>query len=138
MEHITQQCMEFVTPFFDFLILILHGISILILLWGILIVVLDFIASERKIHDRFHLAQQNTFIKNCFGSYVLLSLEILIAADIIESIINPTFMDIARLASVVVIRTLISYFLNLEIKESMNVDYLSKAQSTVSQEEISK
>lgn len=38
-------------------------------------------------------------------------------ADIIETIINPTFQDIIKLGLIVVIRTMISYFLNKEISE---------------------
>ena len=49
------------------------------------------------------------------GGYILLSLEILISAGIIESIIKPTLQDIFQLAALVVIRTIISYFLNKEI-----------------------
>ncbi len=64
-------------------------------------------------------ARENNFIRNFLGSYVLLGLEILIAADIIETIIHPTFADIVRLAVVVVIRTVISYFLNMEIEKAL-------------------
>lgn len=49
------------------------------------------------------------------GGYILLSLEILVSAGIIESIIKPTLQDIFQLAALVVIRTIISYFLNKEI-----------------------
>ncbi|MEA5004091.1 MAG: DUF1622 domain-containing protein, partial [Christensenella sp.] len=53
--------------------------------------------------------------KNGLSGYVLLSLEILIVADIIETIVKPTLEDIVRLAAIVAIRTVISYFLNKEI-----------------------
>ena len=56
-------------------------------------------------------------IKNDLGAYVLFSLEVLIAADIVESIIKPTFEDIGKLAALVVIRTVISYFLGKEIDQ---------------------
>ena len=42
----------------------------------------------------------------------------LIVADIIDSIAKPTFEDILRLAAIVAIRTVISYFLNKEIRDS--------------------
>ncbi|MBK4757383.1 membrane protein [Enterococcus faecium] len=42
-------------------------------------------------------------------------MEILVSAGIIESIIKPTLQDIFQLAALVVIRTIISYFLNKEI-----------------------
>ena len=79
----------------------------------------DFIKSERQNQSRFTLTKMNTFIKNFLGSYILLSLEILIVADIIESIVKPTFQDILKLATLVIIRTVISYFLHKEIEDTM-------------------
>ena len=58
---------------------------------------------------------ENNAIKKMLGGYILLSLEILVSAGIIESIIKPTLQDIFQLAALVVIRTIISYFLNKEI-----------------------
>jgi len=42
----------------------------------------------------------------------------MIAADIIGTITHPTIKDIAVLASIVVIRTIISYFLDREMANS--------------------
>lgn len=50
------------------------------------------------------------------GSNVLLGLEILIVADILKTIINPSLTDIVVLGSIVIIRTVISVFLNKEIE----------------------
>ncbi|RVU54142.1 DUF1622 domain-containing protein [Anaerosphaera multitolerans] len=63
-------------------------------------------------------AEQVKTVKNRLGGIVLLGLEILIIADIVETIINPTFDEIALLAAIVAIRTAISYFLNKEIQET--------------------
>lgn len=93
--------------------------SIIVLVWGVCLAGKDFIKSERQNQSRFTLTKMNTFIKNFLGSYILLSLEILIAADIIESIVKPTFQDILKLATLVVIRTVISYFLHKEIEDTM-------------------
>ncbi|WP_164814037.1 DUF1622 domain-containing protein, partial [Clostridium perfringens] len=71
---------------------------------------------EKK--DRIEAVRKITRVKSCLGTYILLGLEILICADIIESILNPTFHDIIVLASIVVIRTVISYFLNKEIESN--------------------
>ena len=50
------------------------------------------------------------------GRYLLLGLEFLIAADIIDSIIHRDMESLAELAIIVVIRTVISYFLEKEIE----------------------
>ena len=42
----------------------------------------------------------------------------MIAADIIETITHPTLQDVALLGGIVVIRTVISYFLDRELAHS--------------------
>ncbi|MGX7351462.1 hypothetical protein RU97_GL000878 [Enterococcus canis] len=122
MHDLAHSLMETLTPFFDLFILALNILSIVILLWGVLIAGWDFIVNECKNRNRIEAARHNNLIKNYLGSYVLLSLEVLIAADIIESIINPTFQDIMKLALLVVIRTVISYFLHREIEDALGND----------------
>ncbi|WVT91733.1 DUF1622 domain-containing protein [Enterococcus durans] len=60
---------------------------------------------------------RNAEIRKLLASYILLSLEVLVVADIIESVIKPTWTDILKLALIILICTIISYFLNLEIEE---------------------
>lgn len=51
------------------------------------------------------------------GHALMLGLEILILADVIETItVTPTFQSLAFLASIVVIRTAVSWTLTLEIE----------------------
>ena len=52
-----------------------------------------------------------------FGSYLLLGLEFLIASDILKTVVDPTLDELAILGGVVVVRTVLSVFLNKEIKE---------------------
>ena len=59
------------------------------------------------------------------GHYLVLALEFLVAKDILESIVNPTAQWLITLWAIVVIRTVLSYFLNKEIaevKEEMKAD----------------
>lgn len=114
------QIMELLMPVFDIIVVGLNFLSIIVLIWGVAISGYDFIRSELLHVNHVRAARHNNFIRNFLGSYILLSLEILIAADIIESIINPTTEDILRLAAVVVIRTVISYFLHREIQDALD------------------
>lgn len=100
----------------EYLTYILDAISILIIVWGVLLAFRDFLRSELHNKDRNNTVQRNNIIKNHLGSYILFGLEVLIAADIIESILNPSVQDLIVLASIVVIRTVISYFLAKEIE----------------------
>lgn len=57
--------------------------------------------------------------------YLVLSLEFLVAKDILESIVNPSSQWLITLWAIVVIRTVLSYFMNKEIaevKEEMKAD----------------
>jgi uncharacterized membrane protein len=51
------------------------------------------------------------------GQYLALGLEFLLGKDILESIINPTWEGLGMLGSIVVIRTVITFFLERELKE---------------------
>ncbi|MGM9904290.1 MAG: DUF1622 domain-containing protein [Enterococcus sp.] len=107
---------EVLSPYLKWLVLTLDVFAIAILLWGVGLSIKDFFKDSvnhaRKQNERIH---QNNGIKKMLGGYILLSLEVLISAGIIESIIKPTLQDIFQLAALVVIRTIISYFLNKEI-----------------------
>src|SRR5262245_57231493 len=46
-----------------------------------------------------------------FGVWLLLGLEFELAADIIESVISPTWQDIGELGAIAAIRTFLNYFL---------------------------
>ncbi|EKQ52774.1 MAG: putative membrane protein [Clostridium sp. Maddingley MBC34-26] len=100
----------------EILIMVLQGLSIIIIVWGVFLCLINFIKVEISVHNRKDAIQKITSTKNYLGSYILLGLEVLISADIIDSILNPTIHDILRLAAIVIIRTVISYFLNKEMK----------------------
>lgn len=116
MAHIGDFCMDFCRPFFDLFVFLLSAFSIMILIVGVIHALIQFLKMEFGT-ERIKANLLNTVIKNKLGSYILLSLEVLIAADIIESVINPTLADILKLAALVIIRTMISYFLAKEIKD---------------------
>lgn len=104
----------------EILILVLQGLSIAIIVWGVFLCIINFIKAELFNNNRLNIVQKITSIKNYLGSYILLGLEVLISADIIDSILNPTLHDILRLTAIVIIRTVISYFLNKEMKTAEN------------------
>lgn len=104
----------------EVLILVLQGLSIAIIVWGVFLCIINFIKVEIFTKNRSNIVEKITAIKNYLGSYILLGLEVLISADIIDSILNPTLHDILRLSAIVIIRTVISYFLNKEMKSAEN------------------
>lgn len=59
----------------------------------------------------------NRSIRIHFGSALTLSLELLLAADILNTAIAPTWEEIGKLAAIAAIRTALNYFLERELKE---------------------
>ena len=63
------------------------------------------------------------------GHYLVLALEFLVAKDVLESIVNPSYQGLITLWAIVTIRTVLSYFTNKEIaevKEEMKADEEAK------------
>jgi uncharacterized membrane protein len=52
-----------------------------------------------------------------FGMWLLLGLEFELAADIVRSSISPSWTAIGQLAAIVVIRTVLNYFLAADIEK---------------------
>lgn len=53
-----------------------------------------------------------------FALWLLLALEFALAADIIRSVISPTWEDIGELAAIAAIRTFLNYFLEKDLDAS--------------------
>ncbi|MEJ7912470.1 MAG: DUF1622 domain-containing protein [Chitinophagaceae bacterium] len=59
----------------------------------------------------------NTVLRVKFGSSLAIALELLLAADILQTAVAPTWEDIGKLAAIAAIRTALNYFLELELKD---------------------
>jgi uncharacterized membrane protein len=66
-----------------------------------------------------------------FGVWLLIGLEFELAADIIDSVVSPSWMDIGKLGAIAVIRTFLNYFLekDLEHAEKAGEETLRPAKS---------
>jgi uncharacterized membrane protein len=53
-----------------------------------------------------------------FGMWLLLGLEFELAADIIRSVVSPTWKDIGELGAIAVIRTFLNYFLEQDLEHA--------------------
>jgi len=94
--------------------------AIVIISWGALLTFFRFVLLEIKRLKGRKTYREKIVLRHQFGSYLLLGLEFLIAADAILTITYPTLEEIGILASIVVIRTVISYFLDKEMAYSEN------------------
>lgn len=102
----------------EWLILILQGISVTVIIYGVLLTIFKFFKIEFSKENRILKVKALNKAKNFLGSYILLGLEILVCSGIILSILKPTLYDILLLGSTVTLRTVISYFLKKELKSS--------------------
>jgi uncharacterized membrane protein len=90
-------------------------VSFAIMLYGSVIAMFMFVRNEfGRLRGKFRQSVLS-YIRIDFGYYILLGLEFLIAADIIETILRPTNEDLYSLAGIVIIRILLGYFLDREI-----------------------
>ncbi|HUO87725.1 MAG TPA: DUF1622 domain-containing protein [Rhizomicrobium sp.] len=53
-----------------------------------------------------------------FGIWLLLGLQFALAADIVRSVISPTWNDIGELAAIAAIRTFLNHFLERDLEEA--------------------
>ena len=79
--------------------------------------VVAFLRNEIKRFNGTYTINNIRQLRADFGSYLLLGLEFLIASDILKTVVDPTLDELAILGGVVVVRTVLSVFLNKEIKE---------------------
>ncbi len=100
---------------YEFLYIGLGSIGVAVIIWGSVLTVYRLLKLEFRRFKQKSIYRERESVRHQFASYLLLALEFLIAADIIATVIHPTFEEIAILASIVLIRTLISYFLEKEI-----------------------
>ncbi|MDY0296692.1 MAG: DUF1622 domain-containing protein [Acidobacteriota bacterium] len=105
----------YLTTVFEFLYIAIGSIGVAIIVWGMLLTVFRLLKLEFSRLKRKSIFRERESVRHQFGSYLLLALEFMIAADIIGTVIHPTVEEIAILASIVVIRTVISHFLEKEI-----------------------
>ncbi len=94
---------------------VLNIIGALITIWGIAVSLFEFL--KKELSDRSKTIQLNEAIRIKLGSYLVLALEFFIAGDIVKTIITPSWESLGMLGAIVVIRTILSYFLTKDIKK---------------------
>ena len=93
----------------------LNLIGALITIWGIITSLVEFL--KKEITNRKEVVQLNETIRLKLGSYLVLALEFFISGDIVKTIITPTWQSLGILGAIVVIRTVLSYFLTKDLKK---------------------
>ena len=97
----------------------LLAIGVIIVLVGTVEAAWRFVRLRFDGHDgHVHLILQTDLIRERLGAHLLLGLDFFIAADIIKSVVAPTWENVGILAAIVAIRIVLSYFLTREMEQS--------------------
>ena len=100
------------TTFLNALATIISVTSLLIVTYGALIGIISFLVNEFKRFTGKYSTTNIRKLRATFGTYLLLGLEFLIASDILKTVLEPTLNELAILGGIVVLRTILSVFLN--------------------------
>lgn len=90
-------------------------LGVLVIVFGVFRGLLRFVHSEFSSARGANVEAERCKLRQVLGYYLLLGLEFLIAADIIDTLMTPTTQELVILGAIVVIRTVISYSLNSEL-----------------------
>jgi len=91
-------------------------IGVLIIVWGAIVTIIRLGSIEwESFRGKKDYIERNR-IRHHFSVYLLTGLEYMIGADIIRTVTSPTLQELMILGSMVAIRTVISFFLNKEMK----------------------
>jgi uncharacterized membrane protein len=86
----------------------------LVLLAGLVVSTLLAVADYRAVRDG---RRAYRVLRESFGGVILLGLEILVAADLVQTVtVEPTLRNVVTLGLVVLIRTLLSFSLEVEVE----------------------
>lgn len=88
----------------------------LVIVFGVACSVVRFVRAEFQAAQGADIEIDRSRLRHLLGYYLLLGLEFLIAADIIDTLMKPTPQDLLVLGAIIVIRTVISHSLNAELK----------------------
>jgi uncharacterized membrane protein len=90
-------------------------LGVLVIIFGVLSGLVRFLRSEVSAVRGGNVEGDRRRLRQVLGYYLLLGLEFLIAADIIDTLMKPTTQDLVILGAIVAIRTVISWSLNSEL-----------------------
>lgn len=91
---------------------VISYIGIGIILWGVVRSVLDIV-------NNYVSKKKDTFFRSArmvLCQHIVFGLEFMVAGDVIRTIILPDYHTLAILGGLVVIRTVLSYFVDIELR----------------------
>jgi uncharacterized membrane protein len=99
----------------------ISALGSLVVVWGVVEAVVGFLRFKLGAASANPMGASEA-IRQRLGAYLLLGLEVFIAGDIISSIVSPSWEKVGLLAAIVAIRTVLSYFLRMEVRQAGRPD----------------
>jgi uncharacterized membrane protein len=86
---------------------------------GVLVIALGMVCS---LHNLFKSTKSNggdrfTSLRMSLGRYLILALEFQLAADVLSTVLSPSWQELGQLAVVATIRTALNHFLAQELQD---------------------
>jgi uncharacterized membrane protein len=99
--------------------LAVEGTAVLLIAYG---AVETFLSLAARLLSRAAAAgwRKGLFVR--FGMWLLLGLQFALAADIVRSVISPSWNDIGQLAAIALIRTFLNHFLERDLEEASQTE----------------
>lgn len=96
--------------------LIIDVIGVLIIMWGAGRAVITLVAKEASNEKKESKREHFQSMRYDLGYVLILAIEFFLAGDILRTVISPEWNDLARVAALAVIRTILSFVLTKEMK----------------------
>lgn len=93
----------------------ISALGVVVIVFGVVAGLVRFLRTELRQIRGLNVTEDRKQLRQNLGYYLLLGLEFLIAADVIDTLMKPSVQDIIILGAIVLIRTVISYSLNSEL-----------------------
>ncbi len=91
-------------------------LGVVVIAFGVVSGTTRFVRAEFRAVRGADVEDERRRLRQGLGYYLLLGLEFLIAGDIIDTLMQPSVHDLTVLGAIVLIRSVISYSLNAELK----------------------
>lgn len=107
--------MEFTMEIFHYIAISIGIAGCFVIAWGVLFTIVLFLKAEYKKMFNHQIITSEKKIRSQLSSYLLLGLDFMLAADIIHTIHHSTLNELYVLGMILIIRSVMSYFLNREL-----------------------
>ena len=95
----THEVRHMVVELIDHMTFAIGGIGVFVIVWGAVLGLYRFVELELRRLKKTNITCDREKLRHHLGSYLLLGLEFLVAADVIRTILRPSLKEVAVLGS---------------------------------------